>query len=1312
MAASSSSMDITPILKQRLADIFRVFCEVVQNSVPSELAPTSSRSTLIINEWTARFNPQKSPATDKEVLELARVFVTACQKSHVDLTGNELLFCLYDMAVRMGVSSETEFRKIKNFSESLITEITKRPPEFLNRLSLSSLKALFENINPSQNPELVLKLRAYLVAGHLKELEEQLDELCSSNQEQMLLSAYVFQATQNLASPEGKRFITLQVFSQMVHVLRQFIKKVKDESSFVLDKKNTEIAVKILTLRHLLLRNFFSYFDHPSLLINNLLKKLAIAVAYTTEEAVCDLLIPHIEDLRSGYEFQDVKDEVEPDGPESFNFYDYVLCDNVMLSILPLFDLSKANPTLLFESSDLLETPEQHAALRRSVPPVSESYYDALNNYHHEKKQGGTFGFALKQLTDRLAKASVRNRKNNRATETLPDIEILGTVISDFYAIWIQLPEDTKRQIAEYKSSSRMYRLESYLLALFYGARCEISAEERARVEAEDILACLDIISAGLDAILLAHPDLYQISIDGSTMILIPDFDSLHRKLKETLPHRIGQQVFGEETFITCYIFLGLLPCLLQQTSPSAEDWLEAFPTFDHFKYAYQNNLAAFFGQDFLQILPGKLAEQVQTSQHVIQLLGDTPKCRQLELMCQLVSRLNEGNILKDYAGFQELLLVLLKNDTLSPEGLINLFENLLSKFIKTESNLTDILKIFPDTSWPMLMKIFSKEPGLHKIIENSEMFVRILQSFTPRQRLILLECGRELIQDAKYLGQVLGTLPDDFLEAFPSEATLTLTRCCNLPLIAASIKTLDDACQILKNFPESLRSPLLQEITFSRIRVMFAESPYQNEIWKYLPADFIEEYGFVSIGIRVETWGNFLNLIKNFSPALQPTLIEKMHESKLDLVTQGRGRLQVVIPLLSNKSRHILIGRISQSKLENLFDSSADLNKVMPLLDEESCHILMRRFSPEYIFSRSFTHPREFLFLLKNCPKSLKDDFFSMFDLDLLKSIIERIDGKHHSTHNYAFMLEELSLETRLKYFNSFLEEITANIKNTWELVSILEVFPMEIRPEILMSLVNVLSKVTNGLESYTKLGRIVFALPVRLTRKDKEHGWISPVDFPLVALLGHIRQYLYFNEQGLSIWQEIMESCPSLETDLENFPAETLAKVLTTSHIKPPRLSTRFFTSSKRSKDIAEEMKRHFEIHPNLSLQACLEHINSRKYALPLSVYDNNFIDSTNLTQGAINPLTLLGGVVRVASRKIQFILDRQERTFVASTSATPTCSSSLDQTPSSSTSNPSSSKSFFPFPLTCYPALDEPDVSNTATRPTRKSGLYRTG
>lgn len=328
-------------------------------------------------------------------------------------------------------------------------------------------------------------------------------------------------ANQFLISPKNEGFQFEPIYLAMIDWMDKFTRSVENWS--ITTERAIILAKGFLALNwHLFGDGRFNYFANKNV-ISMLCTCLAETVAKLTGDAVVQLLAPSVESVISVNGF-DLKEETE-DSPGKFMPWHFAfvrrasayeggdLACNTLIPIEPVFSWTRNNAHAFFNLDDLPFdfTQSQRSTLRSSAGRYSEQLYDELEQAYVDDKMNTipAVRHELYLLADKLHNGSVLGRDNN-ASDSIADNLQIGDAILEFYMFWKTLSNETYSQIKDLPAGFMGDRpLESYLLVLFNGDyRCYLTAEERSRVQQEELDSCVFSLSSVLRLFLHRHQQL------------------------------------------------------------------------------------------------------------------------------------------------------------------------------------------------------------------------------------------------------------------------------------------------------------------------------------------------------------------------------------------------------------------------------------------------------------------------------------------------------------------------------------------------------------------------------------------------------------------------------------------------------------------------------------------------------------------------------------------------------------------------------------------------------------------------------------
>lgn len=303
-----------------------------------------------------------------------------------------------------------------------------------------------------------------------------------------------------------------------------------------------------------------TYSRHPFLPANQLCLKIAEAIA--GEDAVCQVLMPTIVAMCRAP--SDLKGETEEDGHFPVENFLLNIRNDTLIPAAEIFAYAEQDTALVFSDYQRSEAQLNYTLgttdlerLGNMARPASQTYMDALRQWHKTRHNNNSLGFAINELATQLRKASNHDLTNERrGTETVANMDYCDTAILDFYKIWRKLPQSIKEQISSYRVlaiGNSGYSLESYFLTLFVRhPECPLTQQELRQQQIDNILNCAQQISDYLFAFLVQKPQLYTMPIDEAltTVNEVPtNLTFLCREATTALSHRT-QMIDGNDTYL------------------------------------------------------------------------------------------------------------------------------------------------------------------------------------------------------------------------------------------------------------------------------------------------------------------------------------------------------------------------------------------------------------------------------------------------------------------------------------------------------------------------------------------------------------------------------------------------------------------------------------------------------------------------------------------------------------------------------------------------------------------------------------------
>ncbi len=260
----------------------------------------------------------------------------------------------------------------------------------------------------------------------------------------------------------------------------------------------------MMSLRWSYLRDSnLSYQQCPGYFVNRVCLAIANSLFIESDKAICQVLMPDIEE-RSPNDGLTLKEgtETEEDGfnPKQF----FLTSSGKLVDIESFFEYAAINTDYVFselQDAELSEdkfhlTPSEIGELSNIAGDKSKAFMAKLYSQHLLKHQEKNLYSQLKILKSACFQASVK-ASGEELEAYLPACE---EVIANFYQFWISLSQAQRDRVKELKISHSHHPLESYLLVLFSRIRqIELHTEEIERVQRENILQCLHLISETID---------------------------------------------------------------------------------------------------------------------------------------------------------------------------------------------------------------------------------------------------------------------------------------------------------------------------------------------------------------------------------------------------------------------------------------------------------------------------------------------------------------------------------------------------------------------------------------------------------------------------------------------------------------------------------------------------------------------------------------------------------------------------------------------------------------------------------------------
>ncbi len=260
----------------------------------------------------------------------------------------------------------------------------------------------------------------------------------------------------------------------------------------------------IMSLRWSYLRDSnLSYQQCPGYFVNRVCLAIANSLFIESDKAICQVLMPNINERlpNDGLTLKEGA-ETEEDGfnPKQF----FLTSSGKLVDIESFFEYAAVNTDYVFselQSAELSEdkfhlTPSEIGELSNIAGDISKAFMAKLYSQHLLKHQEKNLYSQLKILKSACFQASVK-ASGEELEAYLPACE---EVIANFYQFWMSLSKAQRDRVKDLKISYSHHPLESYLLVLFSRIRqIELHTEEIERVQRENILQCLHLISRTID---------------------------------------------------------------------------------------------------------------------------------------------------------------------------------------------------------------------------------------------------------------------------------------------------------------------------------------------------------------------------------------------------------------------------------------------------------------------------------------------------------------------------------------------------------------------------------------------------------------------------------------------------------------------------------------------------------------------------------------------------------------------------------------------------------------------------------------------